>query len=137
MIKLVLLPGGGFDVALDDSNEPTGAVATVIYALLLTDARAPVEREADAFAAGGWWARPEAGSGLWHTRRQALSAAARTESVRIVQQALGRDAAFSGVTVEDVSDPSGPGAGGGNVSTLQLRVGGKHNGRQFLIDLSL
>lgn len=130
MIKLIRLPGGGFDVALDDPADPAGAVATVVYAALLTDARAPETREADGFAARGWWARPTAGTGLWHVRRQALGDAARLETVRMVQQALAREPSLTAVQVADATGP-------GNVSVVSLSVSGQHNGHQFLIDVTL
>ena len=130
MIKLIRLPGGGFDVALDDTTDPAGAVATVVYAALLTDARAPEARETDGFVARGWWARPTAGTGLWHARRQALGDSARTETVRMVQQALDREPSLTDVGVTDIADP-------GSVSGVRLSVTGKHNGRQFLIDVAL
>lgn len=130
MIKLVRLPGGGFDVALDDPAEPLGAVATLVYAALLTDARAPESREADGFAARGWWARPTAGTGLWHVRRQGLGDAARLETVRMVQQALERDPALTGVQVTGEATP-------GSVSGLRIGVSGQHNGVSFLMDVTL
>lgn len=130
MIRLILLPGGGFDVALDDPAAPVGAVATVVYAALLTDARAPEAREADGFAARGWWARPTAGTGLWHVRRQGLGDTARLETVRMVQQALDREPALTGVQVTDETAP-------GSVSELRLGVSGQHNGVTFLMDVTL
>jgi phage gp46-like protein len=130
MIKLVRLPGGGFDVALDDPSDPAGAVATVVYAVLLTDARAPAAREADGFLARGWWARPTAGTGLWHVRRQALGDDARLETVRMVQEALSGEPSLSDVQVEDVT-------GLGSVSEVHLSVTGQHNGRAFLINVTL
>lgn len=136
MIKLQVLPGGGFGVALDDSADPAGAVATVVYALLLTDARAPEAREADSFAARGWWAKPDAGSGLWHVRRQGLSAAARLETVRMIEAALVREPALTGVQVLDATGGAVE-AAPGSVSGMQVSVSGQHNGREFLIDLAL
>lgn len=130
MIKLTVLPGGGLDLALDDASDPSGAAATVVYALLLTDARAPTEREPDAFVAGGWWARPTAGSGLWHVRRQGLGDAARLETLRTIEQALAREPTLANVQVTDVS-------GSGNISAMLVSIEGQHNGREFLIDLSL
>ncbi len=130
MIKLIRLPGGGFDVALDDPADPAGAAATVVYAALLTDARAPETREVDGFAARGWWSRPTAGTGLWHVRRQPLGDPARLETVRMVQQALAREPSLTGVQVVDATEP-------GNVSAVSLSVSGQHNGRRFLIDVTL
>jgi phage gp46-like protein len=130
MIKLIRVAGGGFDVALDDPADPAGAAQTVVYAALLTDARAPVGREADGFAARGWWARPTAGTGLWHVRRQGLDDAARLETVRMVQQALDREPTLTNVQVADATQP-------GTVSEVQLAISGKHNGRAFLVDVTL
>jgi phage gp46-like protein len=130
MIKLIRLPGGGFDVALDDTADSAGAVATVVYAALLTDARAPEAREPDGLAARGWWARPTAGTGLWHVRRQPLGDAARLETVRMVEQALAREPSLAGVQVLDTTEP-------GSVSGVSLSVSGQHNGRQFLMDVAL
>lgn len=130
MIKLKQLPNGGCDVEMDDAPGETGAVQTVVLALLFTDQRAPAEREPDAYARRGWWADPDSGTGLWHVRRQALTRAARLETVRIVQEALQREPALDAITVVDVGPP-------GSISDLQLAVGGQHNGRQFLMDLTL
>jgi phage gp46-like protein len=130
MIKLIRLPGGGFDVALDDTADPAGAVATVVYAALLTDARAPSAREADGFAASGWWARPTAGTGLWHVRRQGLDDAARLETVRMVREALAREPSLVNVQVTNTTAP-------GSVSELRLGVSGQHNGITFLMDVTL
>ena len=130
MIKLKRLPGGGFDVDLAGSQDAEGTVATVVYALLLTDQRAPVEREPDAFARRGWWADPQAGSGLWHVRRQALDGAARDETVRMVRERLQQEPAFAELVVADASPP-------GSVSDLQMAISGQHNGRQFLMNVTL
>jgi len=130
MIKLKRLPHGGFDVDLADSQDAEATVATVVYALLLTDQRAPAEREPDAFARRGWWVDPEAGSGLWHVRRQALDGAARDETLRMVLERLLQEPSLAGVTVDDVSPP-------GSVSDLQMAISGQHNGRQFLMNVTL
>lgn len=135
MIKLTRLPGGGMDVALDDGTDPVGAVATVVYALLYTDQRAPLSREPDHFAARGWWADPEAGSGLWHVRRQGLSEAARAEAVAMVRDALTREPALTGLSVDVV--PAQAAQAEGSVSLLQLRITGQHNEREFFLNLSL
>lgn len=132
MIKLIRLPGGSFDVALEEAGDSASAAATVVYAVLMTDARAPVSREADGFVARGWWVRTEAGSGLWHVRRQGLGDAARLETVRMVQQALAREPSLSEVQVVEAT-----GDVEGSVSEMRLSVAGKHNGREFLIDVSL
>lgn len=132
MIKLTRMPGGAIDVALDDSADPAGTVATVLYALLYTDQRAPLAREPDHFAARGWWADPQAGSGLWHVRRQGLSDAAKAETLAMVRDALAREPALTDLSVTYAPDDAG-----GNISWMQVRIAGKHNEREFLLNLSL
>lgn len=130
-IKLVRYDDGSFDVALDDGSDASDAAATVIYAVLLTDALAPAARVPDTFDARGWWSEPDAGTGLWHVRRQALDDAARAETIQMIQSALARESAFTNVAVEEDA------ASDRNVSLLRLKISGQHNGRQFLIDFTL
>jgi len=105
-------------------------VATLIYAVLFTDAQAPASRVPERFEQRGWYAAPQAGSGLWHVRRQALDSRARQEALGMVRSAL---QAHAGAALEqiDVQEEDAKGAGAGNVSSVVLRVTGKHNGRQF------
>lgn len=136
MLKLVQTDWGMFDLAIDDpaADDADAAVATVIYATLFTDAEAPASREPDSFQRRGWWADPQAGSGLWHVRRQPLGSAARLESLEMVRQALAKaDSALTDVVVEETSDP----AGAGSVSSVFLTISGFHNGRQFLVKVPL
>lgn len=136
MLKLVQTDWGVFDLAFDDpaADDAAAAVATVVYAILFSDAEAPESREADVYRRSGWWADPAAGTGLWHVRRQALSAAARAETLAMVRQALQSTApALTDVTVEDVS----ANAAAGSVSSMVLAVAGNHNGRQFLVRVPL
>jgi hypothetical protein len=136
MLKLVQTDWGVFDLAFDDpaADDAAAAVATVVYAILFSDSEAPESREADAYRREGWWDDPTAGTGLWHVRRQALSAAARAETLAMVRQALNSaDPALTDVTVEDVS----ANAAAGSVSSMVLAVSGQHNGRQFLVKVPL
>lgn len=136
MLKLVQTDWGMFDLAIDDpaADDADAAVATVIYATLFTDAEAPASREPDSFLRRGWWADPQAGSGLWHVRRQPLGSAARLESLEMVRQALAKaDSALTDVVVEETSGP----AGAGSVSSVFLTISGFHNGRQFLVKVPL
>lgn len=140
MLLLTRIEGGGFDLAADTSRDEASAdnaaAATVVYAALYTDAKAPADVVADAFAARGWWADPAAGTGLWYVRWRALDDKARTEALRMVEQALAtRAPALAGVTVGVVEDTSDQGAG--NVSRVSLEVTGQHNGRAFLVSISL
>lgn len=125
-----------FDIEFLTSEEQThaaqAAAATLIYAALFTDARAPDGLIGARVMDGprGWWAAPSTGSGLWHVRRQALGSAARDEAVLEVQRALEVYApTMTDVDVRDVS--------GGSVSVVALEVTGKHNGRAFSVGLTL
>lgn len=120
-----------FDLAVassDAAEAANQAAASVVYAALFTDARAPADRVAD--SRRGWWANPDAGSGLWYIRRQALGSAARLEALETVRQALAGRPALSGVAVQDVTPA-------GSVSVVALEVSGKHNGQMFSMALSL
>jgi phage gp46-like protein len=119
-----------FDLAVaspDAAEAANQAAASVVYAALFTDARAPADRVAD--SRRGWWANPDAGSGLWHVRRQALGSSARLEALETVRQALAERPALSDVAVQDVTPV-------GSVSVVAFDVSGKHNGQAFSISLS-
>lgn len=131
MLRLVQTDWGCFDLALSDPDDD--AVATVVYALLLTDAEAPPRREPDGYLRRGWWADPTAGTGLWHVRRQALNAAARREALAMVERALAdRAPGLTGIAVREVIT-----AREGSVSRVQIEVSGAHNGRQFVVQIPL
>jgi len=136
MLKLVQTDWGRFDLAFDDSalDDPDSAVATLVYAVLFTDAEAPSSREPDAYHRRGWWADPDAGSPLWHVRRQPLSSAARREALDSVRTALTlRAPALTGIDVQETSaaEPAG------NISSVSLEVTGFHNGRKFIVKAPL
>lgn len=133
MLKLVQTDWGVFDLAFDESQEPEPAVATLVYAVLFTDAEGPEHRVPDRFDRRGWWADPEAGTGIWHVRRQPLNSAARREAMDMVRQALmDRDPGLSEVEVTEVASDAA-----GSVSGLFLRVAGLHNGRKFVVQTPL
>ena len=131
MLKLVQIDNAVFDLVFDDPllNDADAAVATVVYAALFTDAEAPVAREADRFHRRGWWADANAGSGLWHLRRQPLSSAARREALNRVETAL-LNHGLTDVVVSEL-----PFAG--NVSSVVMVITGLHNGRKFTINVPL
>lgn len=136
MLKLVQTDLGQFDLAFDDpgADDAMAAVATVVYAILFTDAEAPPSREPDAYLRRGWWADPAAGCGLWHLRRQPLGEAARRETLAMIRSALaGADPALTDVSVEEVSGS----AAAGSVSSMVVAVSGLHNGRKFLVRVPL
>lgn len=134
MLKLVQIDNGVFDLVFDDPalSDADAAVATLIYAVLFTDAEAPVDREPDRFARRGWWADPQAGTGIWHVRRQPLGSAARREALAMVQSALlNRFPALTEVVVAERVIAVG------NVSSVFLEVSGLHNGRKFILSTPL
>lgn len=133
MLKLVQTDWGQFDLAFDSEADADAAVATVIYAALFTDAEAPARRVPEQFDRRGWYADPEAGSGLWYVRRQPLHSAARGEAVAMVRQALVMRA--PGLTDVAVTELVSEGAG--SVSSVVLDISGSHNGRRFLIKVPL
>lgn len=133
MLKLLQTDNGVFDLAFDDPalNDADAAVATLVYAVLFTDAEAPAARVPDGYERRGWWANPMAGSGLWHVRRQPLGSAARREALDRVRTALAtRAPGLTGVSVSEVTPP-------GNVSSVMLAVDGQHNGRKFTLRIPL
>lgn len=135
MLKLVQTDWGKFDLALDDPalGDDNAAAATLVYAVLNTDAEAPDGRVSDAFDRRGWWEDPTAGTGLWYVRRQPLNSAARREAVNMVRAALIAQApALTNVDVQQV-----PIEAAGNVSSVVLEVTGSHNGRKFIVRASL
>lgn len=136
MLKLLQTDWGRFDLAVDDpaQADADAAVATLVFGVLYTDAEAPVSRVDDLFDRRGWYADPQAGSGLWHVRRQPLNSRARLEALAMVRTALTmRAPALTDVDVQEVTLP----APAGNVSSVFLEVTGSHNGRKFIVRASL
>ncbi len=136
MLKLIQTDWGKFDLAFDDpaAVDADAAVATLVYAVLFTDAAGPVERVGDTWSRRGWWADDTAGAGLWHVRRQPLTDAARREAEHMIRQALiERSAALSEVSVSLVQSSDAA----GNVSSVLVDVAGFHNGRKFAIKAAL
>lgn len=125
MLKLVQLDNGVFDLAVDTALDAASAAETLVYAVLCSDAEAPVARVADRYERRGWWAKPATGSGLWHVRRQALGSAARAETIAIIKQAL-QQHGLSQVNITETS-------AAGNVSRAALTITGLHNERQFIV----
>ncbi|MBD9362900.1 phage GP46 family protein [Methylomonas fluvii] len=132
MLKLVQVDNSVFDLAFDDpaANDLQAALETLVYAALFTDAEAPESRVPDRYERRGWWADPQAGTGLWYLRRQGLGDAARREAIYMVQQAL-LDHGLTDVSV--IEDPTAA----GNVSGVFLVISGLHNGRNFAMSVPL
>lgn len=125
MLKLVQIDNGVFDLVFDDPAlaDADAAIQTLVYAVLFTDAEAPESRVPNRYERRGWWADPQAGTGIWHVRRQALSDSARREALAMVKQAL----LDHGLTEVSVSEQ----AIAGSVSSLFMQISGLHNGRTF------
>ncbi|WP_035383996.1 phage GP46 family protein [Ferriphaselus sp. R-1] len=132
MLKLVQTGTGVFDLAFNDPSlaDEDAAVTTLVYAVLFSDAEAPVARVPDRYDRRGWWADPAAGSGLWHLRRQPLGSAARRETLAMVKNALTQHG-MTGVAITELPDAAG------NVSRVTLQVTGLHNGRQAIVKVPL
>lgn len=132
MLKLVQTDWGRFDLAVDDpaQADSDAAAATLVFGVLYTDAEAPASRVDDLFDRRGWYANPEAGSGLWHVRRQPLNSSARLEALAMVRTALTvRALALTDIEVLEVTLPEPA----GNISSVFLEVTGFHNGRKFIV----
>jgi len=98
--------------------------------VLYTDAEAPASRVDDSFDRRGWYADPQAGTGLWHVRRQPLNSDARREALAMVRTALTVQApALTDVAIQEVTLPEPA----GNISSVFLEVTGFHNGRKFIV----
>lgn len=132
MLKLVQIDNGVFDLAFDDPtlNDAAAAVETLVYAVLFADAEAPVARVPDRFERRGWWAKPAAGSGLWHVRRQPLGSAARRETLSMISNALTQHGLQQVQVVES-------GGMAGTVSSVFVTITGLHNERQFIVKVPL
>jgi hypothetical protein len=132
MLKLIQTDWGQFELAFDDPalDDAEAAVATLIYGVLYTDAEAPASRVDDSFDRRGWYADPQAGTGLWHVRRQPLNSDARREALAMVRTALTVQApALTDVAIQEVTLPEPA----GNISSVFLEVTGFHNGRKFIV----
>lgn len=136
MLKLVQTDWGKFDLATDDPalDDADAAAATLVFGVLYTDAEAPASRVDDLYDRRGWYADPQAGSGLWHVRRQPLNSNARAEALNMVRVALTtRAPALTGIEVSEVTQTGSA----GNISGVFIQVTGFHNGRKFLVKAPL
>lgn len=126
MLKLIQTELGVFDLAYETSADDLQqtALATAIYAALLTDQRAADGRVDDPFDQRGWWYDPQRGTGWWYVRRQALSDAARRETLNMAKRALDALPAFTDVEITEVQTS-------GNISSVTLEITGSYYGRRF------
>jgi hypothetical protein len=131
-VGLEQVDNGVFDLVFYDPETDDRAVETLVYAVLFTNAEAPVARVPDRYARQGWWLDAEAGSGLWHVRRQPLGSAARREALEMVRAALEDHApALSGIAVVESARTAG------FVSSVFMDITGFYSGRQFLVSVPL
>ncbi|NTZ82401.1 baseplate assembly protein [Burkholderia metallica] len=131
MLKLIQTDWGKFDVALDDPAlaDADAAAATLVYAVLFTDVKAPDGKVEDTFDRRGWWEDSTAGTGLWYVRRQPLNSPARREAINMVRTALmAQKPALTDIDVQEAVTETA-----GNVSSVVLEVRGFHNGRKFIV----
>ena len=136
MLKLVQTDWGRFDLAYDDpaNDDADAAAATLVYAVLFTDAEAPSDRVDNAYDRRGYWGDSSAGTGLWYVRRQPLNSAARREALDMIRTALTAQA--TALTDVEVLETTSTDAAG-NVSSVFLEVSGFHNGRKFIVKAPL
>jgi phage gp46-like protein len=137
MLQLIQTAPCQFDLAPDESAGDDSAAATLVYAALFTDQEAPLKRVETPWDRRGWFKDQQAGSGLWHVRRQPLNADARREAIALIERALtlkSRAApALQDIHVHEVE----PTEQAGNISRLCVEVTGLHNGRKFLVRVPL
>ncbi|MGV3581915.1 MAG: phage GP46 family protein [Methylophilus sp.] len=131
MIKLIQTKYGQFDLAMQDEATPVAlqVAKTIVYATLFTDQRAANGRVADPLDQRGWWYDPAMGVGIWYVRRQALSAAARRETIVMIDTALRDYEGMFDVVVTDLSSA-------GNVSSVEIDITGSYYGTQFHVVIS-
>jgi phage gp46-like protein len=132
MLKLIQTGPCEFDLAADDpaGDDANAAAETLVYAALFTDQEAPPRRVPEQWDRRGWYKSPQAGSGLWHVRRQPLTPAARLEAVAMIEQTLRRAApALENLAVQETP--------AGNVSSVIVAITGNYRGRQIIVRVPL
>jgi len=126
MLKLVQTEYGHFDLAVIEPTEDAGKARakTAVYAALFTDQIAPEDRVEDGENRRGWWFDETLGTGLWYVRRQALTEAAKRETLRMIREALINTEGMTDIAVTELSDQR-------NVSLLVLDIRGAYDGVNF------
>lgn len=130
---LAQVDNGVFDLAFVDATREGPPVETLVYAVLFTDQEAPAARVKDRYERRGWWMDPQAGTGLWYVRRQALTDAARREAMEMIRTALEAHApALSDIEVAEMADGAS-----GRISGLVVQVTGLYAGHRFVVSVPL
>lgn len=123
MLKLVQTEYSHFDLAMIEASEDAGKsrAKTAVYAALFTDQLAPADRIDDGENRRGWWYDESLGTGLWYVRRQALTDAAKRETIRMIRESLINTEGMTGIEVTELSAQR-------NVSLLVLDIRGFYDG---------
>lgn len=130
MLKLVQTDWGVFDLAFDDNAVDADiAFATLVYAVLFTDAEADDTQVADRYERRGWWYDPTLGSLIWWYRRNALSKKIRAATIDNITNSLSAYAELSNIVVTDITLR-------GNVSLLKLSLSALYNGVKVSLAVS-
>lgn len=132
MLKLVEIETGLFDLAFDAAalSDPQTAFATVVYAILFTDAEASETQAPDRYQRRGWWFDSAAGTLVWWYRQQPLSKQTRLGVINNITNALNSHPALTEISVTDISPV-------GNVSSLTLSIAATYNNLNSLITVPL
>lgn len=126
MLQIIQTAYGHFELAPISSteNKALAIAKSVVLTNLLTDQQAPADRVHDEFDRRGWWYDLTKGTGIWYVRRQALTDAARRETLRMIREGLKNEPGMADVIVTDVSQQ-------GNVSSLEVDIRGTYYGEPW------
>lgn len=125
MLRLIQTAPGTFDLAYSTLDTTNDALQTIIYAALFTDQLAISGRVDDPYDQRGWYFDPQAGSGWWYVRRQALSDNARRDALNMAKNALeSASDLLTNIEVTEVQEA-------GNISRVVLQITGLYDGRAF------
>ena len=132
MLKIVQIDNEVFDIVFDANAMPDvqTAFATLVYAVLFTEAEADQRQMPDRYQRRGWWFDNTAGSLIWWYRKQPLSRETRLGVIANITQALNSHPALTEVVVTDITPV-------GNVSSLFIEIAATYNSLQSLITVEL
>lgn len=131
MLKLVQTNWQEFDLAFDETAlNAENQFASLIYAVLFTDAEASDFYVKDRYERRGWWFDVEFGSLIWILRQQPLSDKTRQAVLSNATSALSARPELSNVNVTDITPPR-------TVSSLKIGISALYNDAQYFIELSI
>lgn len=130
MLKIVQTEWGVFDLAFDSTvpRDAETAFATLVYAVLFTDAEADELKVPDRYERRGWWFDAELGSLIWILRQQPLSTQTRLAVLDNVTNALSARPELSNVVVTDITPPR-------TVSSMSIAITALYNDVPTRIEL--